>query len=124
MDGRHKKPAVLVEEALTLAPGVSHRNAVTVMLSAIEAYIAAGRLQDALAIAGKALEQTRSGGERGSEARARYILAEVRLASDPYLVMDEYREALALADSLACGRWSPTVVSQQAQGQFAAAATM
>src|SRR5262245_39076411 len=29
MDGRHKKPAVLVEEALTLAPGVSHRNAVT-----------------------------------------------------------------------------------------------
>src|SRR5262245_38787378 len=31
---------------------------------------------------------------------------------------------LLLPTASACSRWSPTVVSQQAQGQFAAAATM
>jgi len=68
-----------------------------------EAYVLDGRLEDALALGGRALALTRQRGERGFEAWALRLLAEVASYPDPPDVETaegHYRQAMALADEL------------------------
>jgi hypothetical protein len=103
MDGRLREALVLLDEVRTLLPNVTRRNEVRVTPGVVEGYMAAGRQQDALLIVGQALEQARARTERGSEARALYLLAE--LASrvqvlDVQQTAEDYRKAQTLADDL------------------------
>jgi len=68
-----------------------------------EAYVLDGRLEDALALGGRALALTRQRGERGFEAWALRLLAEVASYPDPPDVETaegHYRRASALASEL------------------------
>ena len=66
-----------------------------------EAYVLAGRLEDALESAGRALTLARERGQRPYEAWALRILAEVTARRDPPAHTDGYyRDALALAEEL------------------------
>jgi tetratricopeptide (TPR) repeat protein len=68
-----------------------------------EVYLLDGRLEDALAFGHRALALTRQRGERGFEAWALRLLAEVASYPDPPDVQtteDHYRRARALADEL------------------------
>ena len=68
-----------------------------------EVYLLDGRLEDALACGGRALALTRQRGERGFEAWALRLLAEVASYRDPPDIQtteDHYRRAMALADEL------------------------
>jgi tetratricopeptide (TPR) repeat protein len=81
MDARHGQARTLLDEAVARVRGLSPRNEVRVMLSVIEGYLSCDRHQEALVIARHALDLARSRNERGSEARALWLLAE--LASKP-----------------------------------------
>ena len=66
-----------------------------------EAYVLAGRLEDALAFAGRALTLARERGQRAYEAWALRLLGEVTARRDPPEHADgHYRDALALAEEL------------------------
>src|SRR5262249_34455350 len=68
-----------------------------------EAYLLAGRPEEASRVARHALELTRSHKERGNEARALRLLGEIAAQTEPPEVEQAesyYREALALADEL------------------------
>jgi tetratricopeptide (TPR) repeat protein len=68
-----------------------------------EAYLHAGRLEDARPLASRALEHARTYQERGREAYALYLLGDIATHHDPPEVEEAaaaYREALALADEL------------------------
>ena len=66
-----------------------------------EAYVLAGRLEDALACAERALTFTRESGQRPYEAWALRLLGEVTAHRDPPEHADgHYRDALALAEEL------------------------
>ena len=68
-----------------------------------EVYLLDGRLEEALACGGRALALTRQRGERGFEAWALRLLAEVASYRDPPDIQtteDHYRRAMALADEL------------------------
>jgi tetratricopeptide (TPR) repeat protein len=66
-----------------------------------EAYVLAYRLEDALALAERALRLAREGGQRGYEAWALRLLGEAAARRDPPEHADgHYRDALALADEL------------------------
>ncbi len=68
-----------------------------------EACLRADRLEDASAVAGRALTLARERKERGSEARALWLLGEIAAHQDPRQVEKtdaHYREAMALAEEL------------------------
>ena len=66
-----------------------------------EAYVLAGRLEDALELAERALTFARESGQRGDEAWALRLLGEVTARRDPPEHADgHYRDALALAEEL------------------------
>ena len=66
-----------------------------------EAYVLAGRLEDALEVAGRALALARQRGQRPYEARALCLLAEVTARRDsPDQADGHYRGAVALAEEL------------------------
>jgi tetratricopeptide (TPR) repeat protein len=76
---------------------------ISVMLHAVEGYLFAGRQEDALAIARRALDLARDRSERGSEAQALRLLAELASRSEVLDVRqaeERYRKALTLADDL------------------------
>jgi class 3 adenylate cyclase/tetratricopeptide (TPR) repeat protein len=103
MDARHGEAHVLLAEALTLVRNISPRNEIGVMLCVIEGYMLAGRHQEALAIARQAIDLARTRCERGSEARAFWLLAKLASGSEtPNLQMAEenYGKALKLAREL------------------------
>ena len=67
------------------------------------AYMAAGRLEDARASAGRALALTREQGQRGHETHALRLLGEIASRGDPLdaeTAEGYYRQALALATEL------------------------
>jgi tetratricopeptide (TPR) repeat protein len=68
-----------------------------------EAYLLAGRIDDALASATEALDLCRARGERGREAYALRLLGKITVARDPVDVQtadDYYRQAIELARKL------------------------
>jgi tetratricopeptide (TPR) repeat protein len=66
-----------------------------------EAFVLAGRLEDALAFAGRALTRAREGGQPGSEAGVLRLLADVTARRGPLeQAYGHYRDALALAHSM------------------------
>jgi class 3 adenylate cyclase/tetratricopeptide (TPR) repeat protein len=68
-----------------------------------EAYLVAGRLEDARASAGRALALTREQGQRGHEAYALRLLGQIASQGDPFdaeAAEGHYRQALALATEL------------------------
>jgi tetratricopeptide (TPR) repeat protein len=102
-----------------------------------EACVLAGRLEDALEAAGRALTLARERGQRGYEAWALRLLGEVTARRDPpEHAAGHYRDALALAEELGVrplvahcllglGKLSRrTGKRQEAQEHLAAATTM
>jgi tetratricopeptide (TPR) repeat protein len=66
-----------------------------------EAYVLADRIEDGLAVAGRALLLARERGQRNDEARALRLLGGVTARRDsPEQATPHYREALALAETL------------------------
>ena len=68
-----------------------------------EAYLLAGRLQEAVQLAGRALDLARAHKERGHEAWALRLLGEIAAHQDPPEIEPaehHYRQALALAEEL------------------------
>jgi len=68
-----------------------------------EAYLATGRMENAIGAAGLALELSRQTKERGHEAWALRLLGEITSRLDPpdtQAAEDQYRQALALATEL------------------------
>jgi tetratricopeptide (TPR) repeat protein len=68
-----------------------------------EAYLLAGRMQEAVQLAGRALDLARTHKERGHEAWALRLLGEIAAHQAPLEVEpaeNYYRQALALADEL------------------------
>jgi hypothetical protein len=68
-----------------------------------EGYLVVDRAADAATVAEQALALAREHGERGYEARALWLLADIALRSDPPAterVMEHATRALALADEL------------------------
>jgi tetratricopeptide (TPR) repeat protein len=68
-----------------------------------EAYLLAGRMQEAVQLAGRALALSRAHKERGHEAWALRLLGEIaahQASSEIELAANYYRQALALADEL------------------------
>ena len=69
-----------------------------------QAYLAAGRTDDAMATAERALALSRERSERGNEAEALHLLGEIasrRDPADPDEAETRYGEAAALSDELA-----------------------
>jgi tetratricopeptide (TPR) repeat protein len=68
-----------------------------------EAYLLAGRMQEAMQLAGRALDLARAHKERGHEAWALRLLGEIAAHQDPLEIEPaehHYRQALALAEAL------------------------
>jgi tetratricopeptide (TPR) repeat protein len=68
-----------------------------------EAYLLAGRLEEAMTVALRALEHSRAHKERGHEAWALRLLGEIHAQQDPPAVEsaeESYRQALSLASEL------------------------
>jgi tetratricopeptide (TPR) repeat protein len=103
LGARHAEAHVLLDEALAQVHSASPISEVSVMLSVTEGYMLAGRRHRALTIAPQALGLARDRSERGSEARALWLLAE--LASRPetfnvQLAKENYGKALSLGQHL------------------------
>jgi class 3 adenylate cyclase/tetratricopeptide (TPR) repeat protein len=99
--GRMREALSLLEQAGEYAPRVA-RVEVLVAVYLGEAYLLAGRADDAGAVARRTLALARERSERANEARALHLLGEVAAHHDPPDVADDtaYREALALAEEL------------------------
>ena len=73
------------------------------LASLSEAYLLAGRLEEASDLAGRALDLARAHKERGNQAHALHLLGEIAAHGDPSQAepaQDYYRQALTLADDL------------------------
>jgi len=101
-DGRPGEALGLFQDALARAPGLPLHE-LSIMLHVSEGYLFAGRQEDALAIARRALDLARARSERGSEARALWLLGELasRLeALEAQQAEERYRQAIPLAVEL------------------------
>jgi tetratricopeptide (TPR) repeat protein len=104
LSGRATEAIELLEEGLRRTDAVGHtwlRGAHLTDLG--EAYLMVGRVQDAAVRATKAVESARERGERGFEAWALRLQAEIALAAQPpdaAAAEKRYREAKALAGAL------------------------
>jgi tetratricopeptide (TPR) repeat protein len=95
--GRQTEALPLLEEAAERTPSAPR----VIYLS--EGYLRAGRIAEATAAAGRALDLARHHGERGSEAWALRLHGEIAAHADPPNAVDaesHYGQALALAEQL------------------------
>jgi len=94
------------EESLALVAGAvkafrarqGHVAPASILVSAVRAYLAAGRIDEATNHAREFLALTRQLGTQGSESRALFLTAEVVATSGAENPEGYYREALALAE--------------------------
>jgi DNA-binding SARP family transcriptional activator len=104
LSGRDREALPPLEEGVERAASlgiVVHQSLRTAWLS--EGYLLAGRIPDALQLAGRALELSRDHKERGNEACVLRLLGEIASRRDPPDVETaegSYREALGLAGEL------------------------
>jgi transcriptional regulator with AAA-type ATPase domain/tetratricopeptide (TPR) repeat protein len=105
LDGRAAEGVPLLEEAIAqqVAMGrmASHSARVTALA---EAYLAAGRVEEAAALGARALSLSRERTERGNEAAAFLLLGAVAARTDPPDIERSeacYQQAITLADELA-----------------------
>ncbi len=102
--GRAPEAVEMIEEGLRRTDAVGHTWLRCPRLTDLgEAYLRVGRVQDAAAWAANAVESARERGERGFEAWALRLQAEVALAAQPpdaAAAERHYREATALAGAL------------------------
>jgi tetratricopeptide (TPR) repeat protein len=104
LSGRVTDSVPLLTQAIEQATAMDRGNLQALCsLSLGEAHLLAGRLEEAHALAERALALTREHQERGHQAYALRLLGEVVVRRDPpesTLAEDHYREALALAEAL------------------------
>jgi predicted ATPase len=103
MTGRLAEALPLLEQATERAQHVDRRRETQWLTYLSEAYLWAGRPNDAHAVADRLLALSRERGERGIEARGRYLLGEIAMQCEPPNVEEaeaHYRKALALAEEL------------------------
>ena len=94
------------EESLALVAGAvkafrarqGHVAPASILVSAVRAYLAAGRIDEATTYAREVLALTRQLGLRGIEAGALFLTADIAAASGAESADGHYREALALAE--------------------------
>jgi tetratricopeptide (TPR) repeat protein len=103
MTGRLADALPLLEQAVARAQRVDRRRETQWMAYLSEAYLRAGRPDDAHAVAERLLALGRERGERGTEARGRHLLGEIAMQCEPPHAEEaesHYRKALALAEEL------------------------
>jgi len=103
MTGRLADALPLLEQAVERAQRVDRRRETQWLAYLSEAYLRAGRLDDAHAMAERLLALGRERGERSTEARGRYLLGEIAMQCDPPHAEEaesRYREALVLVEEL------------------------
>jgi tetratricopeptide (TPR) repeat protein len=103
MTGRLAEALPLLEQAVERARRVDRRRETQWLAYLSEAYLRAGRPDDAHAIAERLLARGRERGERGTEARVLHLLGEIAMQCEPPHAEEaeaHYRNALALAEEL------------------------
>jgi tetratricopeptide (TPR) repeat protein len=103
MTGRLADGVPLLDQAVDRARRVDRRRETQWMAYLSEAYLRAGRQEDAHALAERLLARGREQGERSTEARGRHLCGEIALQDGPphaEAAEDHYRAALALAEEL------------------------
>jgi tetratricopeptide (TPR) repeat protein len=103
MTGRLAEALPLLEQAVGRARRVDRRRETQWLAYLSEAYLRAGRPDDAHAMAERLLALGRERGERSTEARGRYLFGEIARQGEPLhaeAAEAHYREALALAEAL------------------------
>jgi len=102
--GRTREGVALLEEAHAALDSVGAQRLRSRFLQYLgEAYLLAGRLEDALRVADQALRVARRRGERGYEAWTLRLHGEIHSRRDPFefgVAEESYRLALGLADRL------------------------
>ena len=102
--GRSREGLALLEEAVEQGAAMKMMGGHSLLLIGLgEGYLLAERVADAAVVAEQGLGLAREHGERGYEARALRLLADIALRSDPLLtecVVEQATRALALADEL------------------------
>jgi tetratricopeptide (TPR) repeat protein len=103
MTGRLDDALPLLEQAVEHARRVDRRRETQWLTYLSEAYLRAGRQDDAHAVAERLLALGRERGERGTEARGRYLFSEIAIQGEPLHAEEaetHYRQALSLAEAL------------------------
>jgi tetratricopeptide (TPR) repeat protein len=103
LSGRFVDAIPLLEQAVEHAASWSMATQSWAISSLGDAYLLAGRSDEAEACAGNALRLARDRRERGHEAYALHLIAEIaarRTSPDTETVEDSYRDAMALAQEL------------------------
>ncbi|HSF29004.1 MAG TPA: AAA family ATPase [Candidatus Tectomicrobia bacterium] len=103
MTGRLADALPLLEQAVERARRVDRRRETQWLAYLIEAYLRAGRPDEAHALAERLLALGRERGERSTEARGRHLCGEIAMQWDPPHTEEAeagYREALVLAEEL------------------------
>lgn len=102
--GRSREGLALLEEAVEQGGAMKMMGAHSLLLIGLaEGYLLGDRVGDAAVVAEQGLRLAREHGERGHEARALLVLADIALRSDPPVterVVEQATRALALADEL------------------------
>jgi tetratricopeptide (TPR) repeat protein len=103
MTGRLAEALPLLEQAVERAQRVDRRRETQWLTYLCEAYLRAGRQDDAHAVAERLLTLGHERGERGTAARGRHLLGEIAMQCEPLhaeAVETHYRQALTLAEEL------------------------
>jgi tetratricopeptide (TPR) repeat protein len=103
LSGRMAEGLPLLEQAVEQAASFIRGWQSPVIINLGQGYLLAGRLEDAMRLAVSALELSRERKERGSEARALWLLGETASHEDPREAENaeaHYRQAMALAEEL------------------------
>jgi class 3 adenylate cyclase len=103
MTGRLADALQLLEQAVERARRVDRRRETQWLAYLSEAYLRAGRLDEAHAVAERLLALGRERGERSTQARGRHLFAEIAMQREPPHAEGaeaHYRKALALAEEL------------------------
>jgi tetratricopeptide (TPR) repeat protein len=134
--GRLAEALPLLEQAVERAVSVDRRRETQWLAYLSEAYLRAGRLDDAYATVERLLALGRERGERSAEAKGRYLCGEIAMQGAPLPVEaaeSHYRDALAVSQTLGmrplqahCHRGLGTLYArtgqrQQAQAELSAA---
>jgi tetratricopeptide (TPR) repeat protein len=102
--GRSQEGLALLEEAVEQGGAMKMMGAHSLLLIGLaEGYLLGDRVGDAAVVAEQGLRLAREHGERGHEARALLVLADIALRPDPPVterVVEQATRALALADEL------------------------
>jgi tetratricopeptide (TPR) repeat protein len=103
MTGRLAEALPLLERAVERARRIDRRRETQWLAYLSEAYLRAGRPDDAHAVAERLLALGRARGERSTEAKGRHLFGEIAMQCEPLqaeAVEAHYREALSLAEEL------------------------